>query len=145
MKSSIGALISFTTLLTACTPPPQQLPTPRPAAVNPPTIKPPSPLPSPSAIPTGSPKVEFHPVEEAPPVDAQRPDAVEKPDARPPAQRYNTQPVQAIPSPPPVTPTKKQGTPIGPAMDCDRDGKSDDSRIDYDGDGIPDDCLIGPG
>ncbi|MEM9928003.1 MAG: hypothetical protein AAF915_30505 [Cyanobacteria bacterium P01_D01_bin.50] len=36
----------------------------------------------------------------------------------------------------------KTGKLIGPAFDCDNDGQADDSRIDYDGDGIPDDCLV---
>jgi hypothetical protein len=152
MKGTIGLLVCGTAWLTACTPPPQPLPPPvtptpasSPAAVNPPTIKPPSPLPSPSAIPSGSPKVEFQPVDEAPPVDAQRPDAQrpdapENSDARTPAQRYNTQPLTpASPAP------KKYGQPIGPATDCDRDGKADDILVDYNGDGVPDDCLIGPG
>lgn len=83
--------------------------------------------------------MDFQPVDEAPPVDAQRPDA------RTPAERYNVQPVEPLPADP-VTPTKRgQGKPIGPAMDCDMDGKSDDSLVDYDNDGKPDDCLIGPG
>ncbi|KST63597.1 hypothetical protein [Mastigocoleus testarum] len=37
----------------------------------------------------------------------------------------------------------KTGTIIGPAFDCDNDGQADDSRVDYDGDGIPDECVIG--
>ncbi|MEO1376028.1 MAG: hypothetical protein AAFW70_17275 [Cyanobacteria bacterium J06635_10] len=36
----------------------------------------------------------------------------------------------------------KTGKLIGAAFDCDNDGQADDSRIDYDGDGIPDDCLV---
>jgi hypothetical protein len=32
---------------------------------------------------------------------------------------------------------------IGPAIDCDGDGKQNDARIDDDGDGIPDRCLLG--
>ena len=39
----------------------------------------------------------------------------------------------------------KTGTIIGPAFDCDNDGQADDSRVDYDGDGIPDECVIGDG
>ncbi|TAG93511.1 MAG: hypothetical protein EAZ19_15835 [Oscillatoriales cyanobacterium] len=31
---------------------------------------------------------------------------------------------------------------IGPAIDCDRDGQQDDIRMDDDGDGIPDRCLL---
>lgn len=34
-------------------------------------------------------------------------------------------------------------TMIGPAIDCDGDGKQNDARIDDDGDGIPDRCLLG--
>jgi len=41
------------------------------------------------------------------------------------------------------TPAVKEGKIIGGAIDCDRDGRENDSRIDYDGDGIPDDCIIG--
>jgi hypothetical protein len=155
MKRTIGLLISCTALLTACTAPPQPLPapatpTPTPssaAARSPdPVVKPvPPKLPAPpsaipSAIPTGIPKVEFQPVDEAPPVDAQRPDAPENPDARTPAQRYNTQPLA------PASPAPKQyGQPIGAATDCDRDGKADDTLVDYTGDGIPDECLKGDG
>jgi hypothetical protein len=152
MKVAIGLLVCGTAWLTACTPPPQPLPTPvTPTPVSSPAVKalppklpaPPSAIPS--AIHSGSPKVEFQPVDEAPPVDAQRPDAQrpdapENPDARTPAQRYNT---------PPLTPTspapKKYGQPIGAATDCDRDGKADDTLVDYNGDGIPDECLKGDG
>ena len=31
---------------------------------------------------------------------------------------------------------------IGPPMDCDLDGEDDDIRMDYDGDGLPDECEI---
>jgi hypothetical protein len=154
MKSTIGLLISCTALLTACTAPPQPLPAPAPSpTISPAAVRSPDPvvkpvppkLPAPpstipSAIPSGSPKVEFPPVDEAPPVDAQRPDAPENPDARTPAQRYNTQPLTpASPAP------KKYGQPIGAATDCDRDGKADDTLVDYNGDGIPDECLKGDG
>lgn len=37
----------------------------------------------------------------------------------------------------------KTGKMIGPAFDCDNDGQADDARVDYDGDGIPDECVIG--
>lgn len=37
----------------------------------------------------------------------------------------------------------KPGKMIGPAFDCDNDGQRDDARVDYDGDGIPDECVIG--
>jgi hypothetical protein len=148
MKGTIGLLVCGTAWLTACTPPPQPLPAPvTPTPVSSPAVKPlPPKLPTPpstnpSAIPTGSPKVEFQPVDEAPPVDAQRPDASS--DAQTPAQRYNAQPVEPLPADQ-IVPTKK-GKPIGPAMDCDMDGKSDDSLVDYDDDGKPDDCLIGKG
>lgn len=36
----------------------------------------------------------------------------------------------------------KTGNQIGPAFDCDNDGQADDARMDYDGDGIPDDCVV---
>jgi hypothetical protein len=36
----------------------------------------------------------------------------------------------------------KPSTQIGPAIDCDRDGQQDDIRMDDDGDGIPDRCLL---
>jgi hypothetical protein len=36
----------------------------------------------------------------------------------------------------------KPSTQIGPAIDCDRDGQQDDLRMDDDGDGIPDRCLL---
>ena len=36
----------------------------------------------------------------------------------------------------------KSGKQIGTGFDCDRDGQADDARMDYDGDGIPDDCLV---
>ncbi len=36
----------------------------------------------------------------------------------------------------------KSSTQIGPAIDCDRDGQQDDIRMDDDGDGIPDRCLL---
>jgi hypothetical protein len=39
----------------------------------------------------------------------------------------------------------RRGVQIGPAIDCDNDGKADDARMDYNGDGVPDDCVIGPG
>ncbi|AFZ32119.1 hypothetical protein Glo7428_3653 [Gloeocapsa sp. PCC 7428] len=39
--------------------------------------------------------------------------------------------------------TTKAGTVIGHAIDCDNDGRHNDYRIDYDADGIPDDCIIG--
>ena len=38
---------------------------------------------------------------------------------------------------------QKSGTVIGQPIDCDNDGQDNDFRIDYDGDGIPDDCIIG--
>ncbi|MGB5962660.1 MAG: hypothetical protein WBG73_18620 [Coleofasciculaceae cyanobacterium] len=38
---------------------------------------------------------------------------------------------------------KIASTMIGPAIDCDGDGKQNDARIDDDGDGIPDRCLLG--
>jgi hypothetical protein len=38
---------------------------------------------------------------------------------------------------------KVASTMIGPAIDCDGDGKQNDARIDDDGDGIPDRCLMG--
>jgi hypothetical protein len=153
MKGTIGLLVCGTAWLTACTSPPQPLPapvTPTPAfspAVKPlPPQLPTPPSTNPSPLPSGNPKVEFQPVDEAPPVDAQRPDAPanpqipENPDARTPAQRYNTQPLTpASPAP------KKYGQPIGPATDCDRDGKADDTLVDYTGDGIPDECLKGDG
>ncbi|OKH22707.1 hypothetical protein [Chroogloeocystis siderophila] len=37
----------------------------------------------------------------------------------------------------------KSRTVIGHAIDCDNDGRDNDYRIDYDADGIPDDCIIG--
>jgi hypothetical protein len=36
----------------------------------------------------------------------------------------------------------KPGRQIGPAIDCDRDGQQDDIRMDDNGDGIPDRCLL---
>ena len=36
----------------------------------------------------------------------------------------------------------KPGRQIGQAIDCDRDGQQDDIRIDDNGDGIPDRCLL---
>ncbi len=38
---------------------------------------------------------------------------------------------------------KIASTMIGPAIDCDGDGKQNDARIDDDSDGIPDRCLLG--
>ncbi len=38
---------------------------------------------------------------------------------------------------------QKPGKIIGGAIDCDNDGKQNDSRVDYNGDGIPDECVIG--
>ncbi|YAF93971.1 MAG: hypothetical protein AB3A66_15200 [Nodularia sp. CChRGM 3473] len=38
---------------------------------------------------------------------------------------------------------KKSGKVIGQAIDCDHDGQDNDFRVDYDDDGIPDDCIIG--
>lgn len=37
----------------------------------------------------------------------------------------------------------KSGKMIGQLIDCDNDGQQDDARIDYDDDGIPDECVIG--
>ncbi|MCL1470059.1 hypothetical protein [Argonema antarcticum] len=36
----------------------------------------------------------------------------------------------------------KPGKQIGPAIDCDNDEQQDDIRMDYDGDDIPDECVI---
>ncbi|WP_341735430.1 hypothetical protein [Microcoleus sp. CAWBG640] len=41
-----------------------------------------------------------------------------------------------------VAQSAKPGRQIGQAMDCDRDGQQDDIRMDDDGDGIPDRCLL---
>ncbi|MBD2439141.1 hypothetical protein [Nostoc sp. FACHB-110] len=41
------------------------------------------------------------------------------------------------------TPTTKEAKIIGGMIDCDNDGRQNDSRIDDDGDGIPDKCVIG--
>ena len=40
------------------------------------------------------------------------------------------------------TQTAKPGKQIGPAIDCDNDEQQDDIRMDYDGDDIPDDCVL---
>jgi hypothetical protein len=37
--------------------------------------------------------------------------------------------------------SEKSGTVIGHAIDCDNDGRDNDYRIDYDADGIPDECI----
>jgi hypothetical protein len=39
------------------------------------------------------------------------------------------------------TSPQKKGTIIGQAIDCNNDGKNNGYRIDYDNDGIPDDCI----
>ncbi|TAG87456.1 MAG: hypothetical protein EAZ09_00790 [Oscillatoriales cyanobacterium] len=41
-----------------------------------------------------------------------------------------------------VAQSAKPGRQIGQAIDCDRDGQQDDIRMDDDGDGIPDRCLL---
>lgn len=41
-----------------------------------------------------------------------------------------------------VAQSAKPSRQIGQAMDCDRDGQQDDIRMDDDGDGIPDRCLL---
>lgn len=41
-----------------------------------------------------------------------------------------------------VAQSAKPGRQIGQAMDCDHDGQQDDIRMDDDGDGIPDRCLL---
>ncbi len=40
-----------------------------------------------------------------------------------------------------TTSPQKTGTTIGQAIDCNNDGKDNGYRIDYDNDGIPDDCI----
>ncbi|NJM98866.1 MAG: hypothetical protein HC800_18450 [Phormidesmis sp. RL_2_1] len=35
------------------------------------------------------------------------------------------------------------GEPVGPAIDCDGDGFNNDSRVDFDNDGVPDECITG--
>ena len=58
---------------------------------------------------------------------------------------YNTASTAAKPTPSPL-PGNKTGTErgelIGPAFDCDGDGRRDDARIDFDNDGLPDDCVL---
>ncbi len=39
----------------------------------------------------------------------------------------------------------EQGELVGPPIDCDGDGFDNDSRIDFDGDGVADDCVPGGG
>jgi hypothetical protein len=41
-----------------------------------------------------------------------------------------------------VAQSAKPGRQIGQAIDCDRDGQQDDIRVDDNGDGIPDRCLL---
>lgn len=41
-----------------------------------------------------------------------------------------------------IAQSAKPSTQIWPAIDCDRDGQQDDIRMDDDGDGIPDRCLL---
>jgi hypothetical protein len=44
-----------------------------------------------------------------------------------------------------IEPNRQQvkGQQIGPLIDCDRDGRDDDARMDNDNDGIPDECTLG--
>ncbi|MEO0520814.1 MAG: hypothetical protein AAF171_26345 [Cyanobacteria bacterium P01_A01_bin.116] len=47
----------------------------------------------------------------------------------------------------PLSQLKTEGNPgefIGPAIDCDGDGLSNEARIDFDGDGTGDECVVGP-
>ncbi|NJS16799.1 MAG: hypothetical protein HC787_07860 [Nostocaceae cyanobacterium CSU_2_110] len=37
----------------------------------------------------------------------------------------------------------KSGKQIGQLIDCDNDGQQDDARMDYNDDGIPDECILG--
>lgn len=62
------------------------------------------------------------------------------------AMKISAQPVPAT-KPMPLGHDKaevEQGELVGPAVDCDGDGFDNDSRIDFDGDGIADDCVSEP-
>ncbi|MEO1209599.1 MAG: hypothetical protein AAFX78_08665 [Cyanobacteria bacterium J06638_20] len=53
---------------------------------------------------------------------------------------YHGEPDLSVEEVAPQSPTAMQQ--IGPAIDCDLDGDADDARMDYDGDGIPEECVI---